>query len=224
MSEQPVPRDARNVMASRKEPADSLDMFPTPPWATRALCEGLIERGFSLDKQTCWEPACGMGHMARPLAEYFEAVFSSDIHDYGHGNVQDFIAPYDGPTADWIITNPPFRLAEQFALTAIKRARSGVALIVRTAFLESVGRYERLFEPHLPAFILQFCERVPMHRGRLEQHGSTATAYCWIVWASNEIELSASGLPFFRWIPQCRRSLERPEDYTDSAPVQEAMI
>lgn len=29
------------VMQQRSEPRDSLDDFPTPPWATRALCEWL---------------------------------------------------------------------------------------------------------------------------------------------------------------------------------------
>ena len=28
-----------SVMQQRSEPQDSLDDFPTPPWATRALCE-----------------------------------------------------------------------------------------------------------------------------------------------------------------------------------------
>lgn len=30
------------VMARRVEPADSLDFFPTPPWATRAFCEHVM--------------------------------------------------------------------------------------------------------------------------------------------------------------------------------------
>ena len=29
------------VMQQRSEPHDSLDDFPTPPWATRALCQHL---------------------------------------------------------------------------------------------------------------------------------------------------------------------------------------
>jgi len=32
------------VMAQRVEPHDSLDFFPTPPWATRALCEWIADR------------------------------------------------------------------------------------------------------------------------------------------------------------------------------------
>jgi hypothetical protein len=66
-------------MAQRVEPPDSLDYFPTPPWATRALCE-FLKLHHKLHGQTCWEPACGGGHMARPLAEYFERVYSSDVH------------------------------------------------------------------------------------------------------------------------------------------------
>lgn len=54
------------VMAQRVEAHDSLDHFPTPPWATRALCEHVIE----LRGRTVWEPACGEGYMAKPLKEY----------------------------------------------------------------------------------------------------------------------------------------------------------
>ena len=59
------------VMAQRIEPQDSPDDFPTPPWATRALAEHIIEEKPSLKNMTCLEPACGAGHMAKPLSEYF---------------------------------------------------------------------------------------------------------------------------------------------------------
>ena len=54
------------VMAQRHEAKDSLDDFPTPPWATRALLEHVIN-GKDLNLQSCWEPACGEGHMAKVL-------------------------------------------------------------------------------------------------------------------------------------------------------------
>ena len=204
------------VMAQRSEPHDSLDFFPTPPWATRALCEFLAV-GSDLKRQRAWEPACGQGHMVRPLSEYFEMVYGSDVHPYGSGEVADFLFPSDWPAFDWIITNPPFRLAEQFAQTAIERATEGVALLVRTAFLESVGRYQTLFSKLKPNAILQFTERVPMHKGRLEENGSTATAYCWIIWLCRPHRPCAAGIPIFVWIPPCRRKLEKPSDYCDIA-------
>jgi len=198
------------VMQRRIEPHDSLDFFPTPGWATRALCEALSQH-FDLRRMRAWEPACGEGHMARPLAEYFEAVFSSDVHPYGAGQLLDFLWPYDGPSFDWIITNPPFRLADQFVTTALERATRGVAVLVRTAFLEGIGRYQEFFSRRPPSIIMQFTERVPMFKGRLDPTGSTATACCWLVWLIRNDE--AGAVTKFAWIPPCRKALERPNDY-----------
>ena len=58
------------VMATRIEGKESLDDFPTPPWATRALIEHVIGSE-GLQSQVCLEPACGAGHMAKVLSEYF---------------------------------------------------------------------------------------------------------------------------------------------------------
>ena len=56
------------VMAQRFEAKDSLDDFPTPPWATRALLEHVIPDK-DLAGRSVWEPACGAGHMAKVLKE-----------------------------------------------------------------------------------------------------------------------------------------------------------
>lgn len=233
------------VMAQRAEPHDSLDDFPTQPWATRALCEYVIFRmgtpdwnrncpptvcyrfgmddlvapmgklappQFPIEGLCAWEPACNRGHMAEPLREYFHCVMATDINDYGydrHEKTVDFLFPGSEPVVqvDWIITNPPFRLAEQFIMRALDIAQTGVAMIVRTSFLESVGRYENLFSKTPPNIIAQFSERVPMVKGRLTATGSTATSYCWLVW------VKGLGGSKFVWIPPCRKQLERAEDY-----------
>lgn len=197
------------VMAQRHEPADSLDYFPTPPWATRALCEWLVKERVNVAGMGVWEPACGEGHMARALGEYFFSVFASDVHDYGFDTQIDFLWPSDR-TANWIITNPPFNLAAQFARVANARSLNGTALLVRTAFLEGVARHNELFSVNPPSHVLQFTERVPMHKGRLVKNGSTATAYCWVVWRKgNWIHAGTR----FEWIAPCRKRLERAEDY-----------
>lgn len=199
------------VMAQRVEVHDSLDYFPTPPWATRALCDWL--RGFEpINSLTAWEPACGEGHMARPLGEYFKIVVASDIYDYGYGVQGDFLFPYPQDTnkPDWIITNPPFRLGYAFAVSALSKAERGVAMLVRTAFLESSERYTNLFRKTPPTNILQFVERVPMLKGRLDRRASTATAYCWIVWVKDVVPAT-----YFQWIAPCRARLERDSDYPE---------
>lgn len=201
------------VMQRRSEPHDSLDDFPTPPWATRALCESLPIWNWPhrTADQTAREPAANRGHMVRPLREYFGTVEAADVHDYGAGfPIADYLFGPDQDKVDWTITNPPFRLAEQFIARALRTSRVGVAMIVRSAFLEGVGRHQRLFSVHRPAAVLQFTERVVMHRGKLAPNGSTATAYCWIVWTCKPIQPTTTE---FHWIAPCRRQLERNEDY-----------
>lgn len=193
------------VMAQRSEPHDSLDDFPTPPWAGRALCEYVIS--FSSD-QVCWEPACNRGYLVKGLSEYFSTIHQSDIHDYGQEEVQDFLFPNDR-SADWIITNPPFRLAEQFIDKANDTALVGTAMLVRSQFLESVGRFQRLFSKNPPSVIAQFSERVPMVRGRVDENISTATSYCWVVWHKVRMQKCSA----YCWIPPCRKELEREGDY-----------
>jgi hypothetical protein len=197
-------------MSQRVEPGDSRDDFPTPPWATRALLEHVIGAN-GLDKLSCLEPACGAGHMAKVLKEYFGEVRCADAYDYGYAPVRDFLSfPYETNAVDWVITNPPFRLAEEFVQRSFDVARVGIAVLVRTVFLESVGRYNRLFKNDPPSHFAQFVERVPMVKGRLDEKASTATGYAWLVWEHGIKDCSK-----VVWIPPCRRQLEKAHDYTD---------
>lgn len=201
-------------MARRREPALSLDDFPTPPWAVRALTDRLLRSGLysaRLAAARCREPAAGRGHMARTLAEVFGSVEQIDVQDYGTGNLDrlaDYLAEPGWPLVEWTITNPPFRLAEQFIELALRTSLDGVAMLVRTQFLEGIGRHDRLFAVRPPTTVLQFSERVPMLRGRLDPVGSTATAYCWLVW-----DLRRTGGTRLVWLPPCRARLEREGDY-----------
>lgn len=197
------------VMAQRHEPKDSPDDFPTPPWATRALIEHVIGVG-EVRGLSCLEPACGRGYMARPLSEYFANVSASDAYDYGFSGVRDFLdTPYEAGSHDWVITNPPFKAAELFVERSLKVARKGVAILARTVFLESIGRYNGIFKDSPPTVFAQFSERVPMVRGRVDKKASTATGYAWFVWQKDVTQ----NYPRLAWVPPCRRSLEKPNDY-----------
>jgi hypothetical protein len=198
------------VMHQRAEPNDSLDDFPTQPWGTRALLMMLDRRGIENTRGSVLEPAANRGFMVRPLRERFRAVYASDVHDYGLAyDVVDFLFPAPPPGVDWIITNPPFRLAQEFALTAIARAQVGAAMLVRTGFLEGGARYKSLFAPRRPNFAFQFVERLPMVKGRCDPKASTATSYTWLVWLKGGPPIDT----VLDWIPPCRTKLERPEDY-----------
>lgn len=195
-------------MQQRSEAHDSLDDFPTQPWGTRAVCNMIEGNIGCLDKLTGWEPAANRGYMYRPMCEYFSSVRGTDIFDYGYGfDALDFLWP-GADTADWIITNPPFRLAEQFIYAARQRAAVAVAMLCRSAFSEGVGRYERLFRDTRPTYVWQFVERLPMVKGRCDPEANSATAYAWYIWVKN-----ATGATTYDWIAPCRKQLERESDY-----------
>lgn len=203
---------ARAIMSSRHEPGDGLDFFPTPPIATRALFEHALphlQRRGHCKWQKVWEPACGEGHMAEVLGEYFPHVFASDIHNYGYSPHRlDFLSTKQQIATDWIITNPPFGdKAEQFTLRALQIAGTGVAIFARLQWLEGEGRCDRLFKKHPPTLIAFFAERIPIWKGRWNPEGGTATAYIWLVW----IKGAAPQAPF--WIPPgCCKALTHPDD------------
>lgn len=215
------------VRQQRHTGADALDDFPTPPWATRALCEALVARGQRLHLLNAWEPCCNRGHMARPLGEYFDRVLATDAADYGwpgQDRVQDFLVDWDGPArdVDWIVTNPPFRLGCEMVLRALDIARVGVAMFVRVAFDEGADRWEKLFRRRSETLAMPFVERVVIWEGVLLdpdipvwdakagklRKPSTATAYQWLVWLHADREPTEKAR-----IPPCRARLTRPGDY-----------
>lgn len=213
-----IPLAARSIMSSRQEPPDSLDAFFTPPWATRAFCALLQERGDATRFHSAWDCACGQGHMTGPLEDFFGPVIGSDI--FNHGGVREPAAPgwwrdldfldetAATPVVDWIITNPPFNTSVQFVRRALSLAKIGVAMLVRTAWLGGKGRHCQLFSCAPPTFFVQYAERVPMHRGRWLPHGSTATDYLWAVWDLRQ----RFGMfvpvrhPFVLWLPPGQKS------------------
>lgn len=222
------------VMQQRQEARDALDDFPTPMWATRALCRWLMGRGHMLPISTAREPCANRGYMVVPLEEYFGEVEAADVHDYGVGYpVLDYLFGHLPESVDWTVANPPFRLAAQFIARALQTSRCGIAVFVRLAFLEGEERYRDLFAVNPPSAILQFSERVVIHKGVMRQKGekywdpdandgegkwrsaSSATSYCWLVWEPDDRcePLIKRGPTEFHWIPPSAKELERPGDY-----------
>lgn len=222
------------VMQRRVEPDDSLEDFPTPSWATRAVIEKIIMPLTFPGQIRSWtarEPCANRGYMARPLAEYFGQVRCSDIFDYGMNYlVEDYLFPGSMTPANWTFFNPPFRLALQFILKSFDTPGwVGTACIARSAFLEGKDRYENLFSFQPPTIVAQHVERVIMTKGIVRdpakeywdpnanggkgkmKRPSTATSYCWLIWMRDP---KWEGTRMM-WIQQCRKQLERPGDYPE---------
>lgn len=176
-----TPSNARAVMASRDPDADDRDFFPTPPWGARAGAE--LIKALDPAARSVWEPACGAGHMAHGLADYFDTVRASDAYLYDGNVIHDFLgdAPPPFGAVDWIVTNPPFAEAEAFIRRAHRMARRGVALLMRAAVLEGQGRHGVLFGDCPLTVFSPFSERLPMHKGRYCTETSTASWYAWFI-------------------------------------------
>lgn len=95
------------VIANRQKDRRHLDFYPTPPSATVAL----IDRLKLTSDDVVWECACGSGDMTNVFTELGIKCIGSDITD-GRDFLKEEKLPDD--KINWIITNPPFNLAEQF--------------------------------------------------------------------------------------------------------------
>ncbi len=223
--------------AKLKDPApwQALEFFPTPPWATRALMDRVLDPLPDPGVMSCWEPCAGLGHMADVLRESFDTVRASDVYHYplasgGHsGRLEidrlDFLDEGQiarAPEVDWIITNPPFSKAAQMLSHALIKARLGVAFLLRMQWLEGETRFREVYADRAPSLVAPFVERVPMCEGGVDPEGSTATMYAWFVWLSEPDAWRRSeaaewlfGSPddlTVHLIPPCREALWRPED------------
>jgi hypothetical protein len=153
------------------------DLYETPPVAVEALLlvEQLSDR--------VWEPAAGRGAIVRALRYCGHTVIASDVINYGDLDfVRDFLAESKMPAGcEAICTNPPYRLANEFARHALDLSPK-VYLLLRLAFLESVKRTEILEHRGL-ARVHVFRRRLPfMHRdGWTGARASSAIPFAWFV-------------------------------------------
>jgi hypothetical protein len=128
---------ARGVIPSEGREKD--DFYPTPAPATHSL---LVSEKFIGD---IWEPACGDGAISTVLKEHGYNVLSTDLFDRGFGESRiDFLMEHK-LLAPNIVTNPPFKMAEEFVRHALDLGAEKVAMLLRLAWLEGSQR-KALFE------------------------------------------------------------------------------
>ena len=166
------------------------DFYPTPPSTTRALMEREKFEG------VVWECASGNGAMSKVIEEYNECI-SSDIRKgkniYGEKGI-DFLQT--NRKVDNIITNPPYRLAEQFIYHALDCADKKVAMLLKLVFLEGIRRYD-LFQNTPLKTVYVFCKRQRITIGGKQMKNSSMIAYAWFVW-----DKSYNGKPTIAWIKE----------------------
>ncbi len=149
------------------------DFYPTPWEATVALLKVV-----KFPKRI-WEPACGDGAMAKALGAHGHAVYATDLHDRGYGESgRDFLQVTDLYPKDYkiaIVTNPPFKLAEQFIRKALSLTPR-VAMLLKSQFWHAASRLQ-LYRDCSPDRIFPLTWRLDFTNG-----GAPTMDCMWCVW------------------------------------------
>jgi hypothetical protein len=173
------------------------DFYATPELATKAIMEAEHFEG------TIWEPACGNGAMSKEIMKYSRNIFSSDLVNRGYGFVGlDFLtaeAKDTGYEISNVITNPPFRLFQEFAEKALKIADKKVALFGKLQALEGQKRATFLEVSPLKTVYVFKRSISPMRNGsQVDENGkpwASTMAFAWYVWEKGYV-----GNPVIKWI------------------------
>lgn len=179
---------AHSIVGFRPEGRPAADYYPTPEIAVQGL----------LNKETfdgsIWEPACGQGHISQVLESAGYAVRSTDLNHTGYGDGGVDFLQANLLSGKNIVTNPPYKLAQQFVEKAITLRAAKAAFLLKLTFLEGVSR-RGLFFYHPPRWIHVFSRRLKLARDGIPFKNSGMIAFAWFVW-----EYGFDGYPMVDWI------------------------
>lgn len=158
------------------------DYYATDPKAAELL---LKLETFS---KNIWECACGEGHLSKVFEKAGHIVKSTDLINRGYGQHNiDFLSidniEYNGD----IITNPPYKYAQEFIEKALQIIPTGnkVAMFLKVQFLEGKGR-KNLFISNPPKTIYVSSSRLLCAKNaefdKMIKAGGSAVAYAWFIW------------------------------------------
>ena len=178
------------------------DFYATPTIATEKLIEYLDYNYPNIKNEIVWEPACGKGHISETLKEHGYKVISTDLIDRGYGcagDDYDFLSDSNTKTDCHIITNPPYKYAQEFVEKAMDIMEDGkcLCMLLKLTFLEGKKRYD-MFQKYPPEQLLVFSTRVNCaHGGDFEKESEIggAVAYAWYIWRKGNTHL-----PKLEWI------------------------
>lgn len=178
------------------------DFYATPPVATKVLINYLDDNYPKVKLDTFWEPACGKGHISDTFINAGYKVISTDLIDRGYGccgDDYDFLGDNNTHTNCHIVTNPPYKYAQQFVEKSMDIMEEGTlcCMLLKLTFLEGTKRYE-MFKKYPPKHIIVFANRINCaHSGDFEktpEYGG-AVGYAWYIW-----EKGYTGCPSVEWV------------------------
>lgn len=177
------------------------EYFPTPDPFTRWLFDDLpVAAGLDVGG-IVFEPCVGDGAIIRAApagltwkTNDLDPRWSADWHlDAAASDVWDAAGEID-----WTVTNPPFTIAIDMLIQALRCSRIGVAMHLRASIHEvlKTGIRRTFMATHPPTGIL-WLPRFAYQRSRTTGKWTTdSVGACWVVW------LKTAAPPFIRYAPE----------------------
>ena len=158
------------------------DFYATEPKAAKLLLE------LETFSPNIWECACGEGHLSKVFENAGYTVKSTDLMDRGFGETGiDFLSIDNLEWNGDIITNPPYKYAQEFIEKALQIIPEGnkVAMFLKIQSLEGKAR-KLLFTKYPPKIIYVSSSRILCAKNGdfkgMVAGGGSAVAYAWFVW------------------------------------------
>lgn len=160
------------------------DFYSTDPKSLEIFLKAYLERDKNTLSNKIWECACGQGHLSDVLKNHGYEVISTDLinRGYGIGGI-DFLQYNEEINCD-ILTNPPYKYAQEFVEHALDIQENGnkTIMFLKIQFLEGQKR-SLLFEKYPPKYVYVNTKRQICYlNGDMSRKMSSATCYCWFVW------------------------------------------
>ena len=129
----------KNFSGNSNKNRNKSDFYQTP----RLLVEDIVEVLDIKNNHTVLEPCCGSGAIVDVIRQKHNNVniVSFDLERDGI----DFLNNNVRPKVDWIITNPPFRLAGEFLTKALDIC-DNVVFLLPLSYLHGKFRYDTFYK------------------------------------------------------------------------------
>lgn len=153
------------------------DYYATDPKAAKLLLE------LETFAPNIWECACGEGHLSKVFQNAGYNVKSTDLIDRGFGETEiDFLSIDNQEWNGDIITNPPYKYAQEFIEKALQiiPQDNKVAMFLKLQFLEGKSR-KNLFLSNPPKTVYVSSSRIECGMNGVFKNES-AVAYAWFIW------------------------------------------
>lgn len=158
------------------------DYYPTTSWATDLLLENVDISG------VVFEPCVGQGHIANVLKKTNDRVVTNDLDlhvkadMYWDARHMPYRWPREVDRPAWIVSNPPFLIADELIPICVDFATEGVAMLLRLSVWEPTLARGMWLEENPPTTFLSL-PRISFTGDGKTDNVSTG----WFVWEKNVV-------------------------------------